>query len=95
MLAEIVVTVKMAEGKTGNDVEISFFQLAFFLCADDKTFPIVDVIDPEIGADHMGIIPLLVEPDTVYVEQGERVPQPSFVHYGKVGKSRICIKKSF
>ncbi len=80
MLAEVVVTAKMAQCKTGNDIEVVFFKPAFLFCADDKTFPFVDVIDPEIGADHMGIIPFLVESDIVCMQQGESMPQPSFVH---------------
>lgn len=75
MLAEIVIASEMAQGEAGDDIEVAFLQLAFFLCAENKAFSFVDVIDPEVGADHMGIVPFFVEPDLVYVQQGECMSQ--------------------
>ena len=65
----------MTYRKAGDDIQIAFLQLAFFLCAENESFAIVDVIDPEVGADHMGVVPFFVEPDLIGVQQRESMSQ--------------------
>ena len=65
MLTEMMVATEMTQGEARDDIEVALLQLAFFLCAEDESFTLVDVIDPEIGTDHMDIVPFFVESDLV------------------------------
>jgi hypothetical protein len=71
VLAEIPVAPKMTQGEAGNNIKITLLQPAIFLPAENKSFPLFDIINSEIRTDHMGIIPFLVELDLVRMQQGE------------------------
>jgi hypothetical protein len=75
ILAEIPVAPEMTQGEAGNDIEITLFQPASLPRTQDIAFPVIDIIDPEIRTDHIGIIPFLVKQDLVRMQQGENMTQ--------------------
>ena len=61
ILAEIIIAVEMAQGKTWNNVQMAGFKADLFIGATNISFPLFNIIDAEIGTYNIGVIPLFVQ----------------------------------
>ena len=64
----------MTQCETRDDIEITLFKLDFFLRGGNKTFPFINVVNPEIWTNDVRIIPFIIQFDIVDMKQGEVVP---------------------
>ena len=72
ILAQVAGTVEVAEGKGRDKIHEAGFQRPGLFFMTDQPLSAVYEIQPVIGAEHISVIPFVVESDVVDVEQYER-----------------------